>query len=95
MLFYFHKYRCNSALGKDTSRSYQAISLEHNPLAGRTCLHKGVAIHELLHALGFYHEQSRRDRDTYVKINFKNIKEGMRDQLFGMSAFFCFYGINK
>ena len=27
-----------------------------------------IIIHELLHALGMYHEQARRDRDTYVDV---------------------------
>ena len=33
--------------------------------------------HELLHALGFDHEQSRPIRDENVKINYENIVRGM------------------
>jgi len=36
----------------------------------------GSTMHEMYHALGFYHEQSRFDRDDYVTIMFDNIQSG-------------------
>ncbi|XP_037103972.1 high choriolytic enzyme 2-like [Syngnathus acus] len=49
----------------------QIIDLERN-----ACVHKDIVQHEVLHALGFHHEQVRYDRDDYVKINYENIEPG-------------------
>ncbi|OWA55302.1 putative Zinc metalloproteinase nas-14 [Hypsibius exemplaris] len=39
----------------------------------RDCVSKGIIQHELMHVVGFFHEQSRSDRNDFVDINEKNL----------------------
>ena len=63
---FIHGIGCYSFIGKKGGQ--QQISL------GNRCLHRGIAMHEMMHCAGFYHEQSRRDRDNYVKVHFENMR---------------------
>ncbi|KAL1130831.1 hypothetical protein AAG570_012072 [Ranatra chinensis] len=61
---------CWSSVGKIGGA--QEVNLQ-NP----GCLSKvGTVIHELMHALGFLHEQNRWERDDYVLIRHENIQSG-------------------
>lgn len=61
---------CSSDVGRQGGR--QDVELNYG------CRDTFTVAHELLHALGFNHEQSRRDRDSYVEILWDNIDPGKR-----------------
>jgi hypothetical protein len=56
-------------MGKVANNNNQDLSLQ---IPG--CVHHSVVLHELLHALGFVHEHTRPDRDTYVRVYYENIE---------------------
>ncbi|XP_015271066.1 PREDICTED: meprin A subunit alpha-like [Gekko japonicus] len=55
-----------------------------NLSVGEGCDNKGTVSHEILHALGFYHEQARTDRDDYIKIWWDHI---LPDQAFNFQKY--------
>ena len=61
----------SSSIGRSGGR--QIINLETTNLKCHSCR---TVVHEIGHAIGFWHEQSRPDRDRYVTINFTNIIDG-------------------
>ncbi|GAB1600374.1 zinc metalloproteinase nas-13-like [Argonauta hians] len=50
-----------------------------NLFLAKNCRYKRVILHELGHAIGFFHEQGRTDRDKYVYILKENVKSSFID----------------
>ncbi|XP_058818325.1 zinc metalloproteinase nas-14-like [Topomyia yanbarensis] len=55
---------CWSYVGRSMSNDYNLVNLQ-NP----GCMSTGTVAHEFMHALGFYHEFTRPDRDEYISVD--------------------------
>ncbi|XP_058817408.1 astacin-like [Topomyia yanbarensis] len=55
---------CWSYVGRSPNNAYNLVNLQKSG-----CITSGTVAHELMHALGFYHEFTRPDRDEYITIN--------------------------
>lgn len=66
---------CWSYIGKRGGE--QILSLRPPDEKSCHCLcNVGRVLHEMMHALGFYHEHTRPDRDNYIEIIEENVKRG-------------------
>ncbi|XP_064597518.1 zinc metalloproteinase nas-36-like [Liolophura sinensis] len=70
---------CYSYIGKNPSG--QPVSI------GRGCEFLGIVVHEIGHAVGLSHEQSRPDRSNYVRINEGNVFGGFLGNFISNSWF--------
>uniref|UniRef100_A0A8C4U2U3 Metalloendopeptidase n=1 Tax=Falco tinnunculus TaxID=100819 RepID=A0A8C4U2U3_FALTI len=68
-IFVFKGTGCWSSVGNQ-QKGLQQLSI------GDNCDRIGTIQHEFLHALGFWHEQSRSDRDDYVSIIWDRVQSG-------------------
>lgn len=65
---------CASNVGRHPLGEPQFVSIAPE------CLRLGVIAHEVAHALGFWHEQSRPDRDHFVHVVWENIDNSSKGQ---------------
>ena len=71
--------RCYSRIGRDPNDKEQVISI------GFGCERLGTVVHETMHALGFFHEHTRPDRDKYITLDWGNIEQGKWNTVFFLS----------
>lgn len=92
----FNKYTCLKIIPRTNERDYIRIVKPNtgcNSMVGMMggeqilnmgpgCQYKGLAIHELGHAIGFYHEHNRPDRDNYITIKWDHVQSSFKDAFY-------------
>ncbi|XP_059153168.1 zinc metalloproteinase nas-13-like [Physella acuta] len=67
---------------KDGGGCYSQLGMQSKPqpiALAPGCRTPGIIAHEIGHAIGWYHEHMRPDRDTYIKINLDSVPMRFQD----------------
>ncbi|HEY5925726.1 MAG TPA: M12 family metallopeptidase [Kofleriaceae bacterium] len=75
---------CSSGLGRVVFTGFDSQSITLN---NSGCDTKGIAMHEIGHAIGLYHEQQRNDRNNWVVVDFGAVKEDKIGNFFQFGDF--------
>uniref|UniRef100_A0A182NRI0 Metalloendopeptidase n=1 Tax=Anopheles dirus TaxID=7168 RepID=A0A182NRI0_9DIPT len=73
---------CWSYVGRNSRNTENQVNLQ-TP----SCITVGIVVHELMHAIGFYHEFTRPDRDSYVSIDLSALAPQHQTDTFYSSNF--------
>lgn len=67
---------------KGTQNCYSFVGMRGGSQKVSLSMNCGVheIMHELMHAIGFFHEQNREDRDQFIEVHFYNIDEKYHPQ---------------
>uniref|UniRef100_A0A0N5C2U0 Zinc metalloproteinase n=1 Tax=Strongyloides papillosus TaxID=174720 RepID=A0A0N5C2U0_STREA len=79
-LKYIYGQGCYSNVGRAHQDKHQIISI------GKGCELISTIQHETMHALGFVHEQSRDDRNRYLKVYLENVKPGTEENFIKLGS---------